>query len=134
MARNRLGAAAWAKLIEEWKHSGLGVPEFCQQRGLSCGTMKGWIYKPGLRRAIENTQHVGRIPRKTPTERHPPSDTPVEFVPVRLAETTAPQAIETTKSTAIVVILNAGRRLVVERGFDPEMLRQVVAALESGSC
>jgi hypothetical protein len=134
MAKNRLGAAAWAKLIEEWKHSGLSVPEFCQQRGLSCGTMKGWIYKPGLRRAIENTQHVGRIPRREPTERPPASATPVEFVPVRLAETTAPQASETTNATAIEVILGAGRRVIVERGFDPETLRQVVAALESDSC
>lgn len=136
MTRKRLGAAQWARLIEEWAQSGLSVPAFCQQRGLSSGTMKGWLYKPELKGAVGNTCRARRVPRTTPTETNMPSPSvpSPRFVPVRLTETAAVQASEPNQRTAIEIILGGGRRVVVERGFDPETLRQVVIALESGSC
>jgi hypothetical protein len=137
MTRKRLGAAQWARLLEEWAHSGLSVPAFCQQRGLSSSTMKGWLYKPELKGAVGNTCRARRAARTTPTETSMPSRSVSSpgFVPVRLTETAAVQASETNQRTAaIAVILGGGRRVVVEQGFDPETLRQVVAALESGSC
>jgi hypothetical protein len=134
MAKSRLGAAYWAKQIEEWAHSGLSVPAFCQERGLNYGTMKGWLYKPEFQRAIGSIRRGRRVPRVETVEMSTPSVSSLGFVPVRLAETAAPGVSESNQGTAIAVILGGGRRVVVERGFDPETLRQVVTALEAGSC
>ena len=61
MARQRYRAAQWAVLIDEWNASGLDLPEFCRRRGLSRGTMRGWVYKPALKRAIESARLDGQI-------------------------------------------------------------------------
>ncbi len=54
MARRRLGAAEWAELIDQWQQSGPSLPDFCHRRGLNDGTMKGWLYKHALKRAVED--------------------------------------------------------------------------------
>jgi hypothetical protein len=68
MARIRRQAAEWAALIEQWRQSGLSLPAFCQQRGLSRGSMQNWVYKPELKRAVEAARreaqgHVDEPPR-----------------------------------------------------------------------
>jgi hypothetical protein len=134
MARHRRGAAEWAALIDEWKQGGLDLPEFCRRRGLSRGTMQGWVYKTPLKRAIEAARRQGSdlvaraLPEATPGE-SPPS---VPFLPVRFAEDVVPQ--RPTDHVAIEVILGGGRRVAVGPGFDEETLRRVVVALESGRC
>jgi hypothetical protein len=45
--------AEWAALIDQWRQSGLSLPAFCQRHGLRRGTMQNWVYKPALRRAVE---------------------------------------------------------------------------------
>ena len=57
-----------------------------------------------------------------------------EFVPVRLRGIISGAAAEPIARPAIEVIVGAGRRVVVGRGFDPETLRRVAAALEAGPC
>ena len=129
MARQRLDAAEWAVLIDEWRRGGLSLPAFCKRRDLSRGTMQNWVYKPALRRAVEDARHASQAGRSAPmatTER--PTPTPA-FLPVRLAEITAPTP--PTGRAAIEVVLGGGRRIVVGPGFDPETLRLVVAALEA---
>jgi hypothetical protein len=134
MARHRRGAAEWAALIDEWKQGGLDLPEFCRRRGLSRGTMQGWVYKAPLKRAIEATRRRGSgevaraSPEATPAE-SPPS---VAFLPVRFAEDVVPQ--RPTDPAAIEVILGPGRHVVVRPGFDEETLRRVVLALELSPC
>lgn len=128
MARQRLDAAEWAVLIDEWRRGGLSLPAFCRQRDLSRGTMQNWVYKPALRRAVEDARRASQAGRRAPVaaaER--PTPTPA-FLPVRLAEITAPTP--QTGRAAIEVVLSGGRRIVVGPGFDPETLRLVVAALE----
>lgn len=135
MARRRRGAAEWAALIDEWKQSGLDLPEFCRRRGLSRGTMQGWVYKPAQKRAIEAARREGRgkgadaSPEGTPAG---PASSPA-FLPVRFVEAaTVPQP--PTGLAAIEVVLGGGRVVAVGPGFDDETLRRVVAALESGPC
>ena len=48
MAKVRRQAAEWAALIDEWRQSGLSLPELCQRNGLSRGTMQNWVYKPDV--------------------------------------------------------------------------------------
>ena len=129
MARQRFRAAQWAVLIDEWNASGLNLTEFCQRRGLSRGTMQGWVYKPALKRAIENARR-GAIVTAAKTSQEDASSVPSPaFLPVRLVEATAPPP-EARSHAAIQVVLARGRRILVGPGFDPETLRQVVAALE----
>ena len=56
MATTHRVALAWSRLIEEWRGSGLSLPEFCRRRGIKKTTMSGWVYKPALRLAIENAR------------------------------------------------------------------------------
>jgi hypothetical protein len=60
MARVRLRAADWAALIDEWRQSGLSLPAFCERRGPSRGTMQNWVYKPTLKRAVEEARRGAR--------------------------------------------------------------------------
>jgi hypothetical protein len=135
MKRHRRGAAEWAVLIDEWNASGLKLPEFCRQRGLSRGTMQGWVYKPALKQAIETARrkamgHATKASQgSTPVE---PNLAPA-FLPVRLAEMPAVSRPLTDRA-AIEVVLEAGRRVAVAPGFDEETLRRVVLALESKRC
>jgi hypothetical protein len=127
MARCRRGAAEWTALIDEWKQGGLDLPEFCRRRGLSRGTMQGWVYKTPLKRAIEAARRQGSG-EAAPAE-PPPS---AAFLPVRFAEDAVPR--RPADHAAIEVILGGGRRVTVGPGFDEETLRRVVIALESGPC
>jgi hypothetical protein len=129
MARQRLDAAEWAVLIDEWRSGGLSLPAFCRQRGLSRGTMQNWVYKPALKRAVEDARRASRARRDAPTMRAESPATPPAFLPVRFAEVAVPRR-EPEAPIAIEVVLGGGRRIVVGPGFDPETLRRVVAALE----
>lgn len=136
MGANSLKAVAWAKTIDDWKRSGLSLPKFCRQHGIKKGTMSGWVYKPALQRAIETARRGDEIRDNRPMKSKPaPTPTPSPaFVPVRLRELISPRRTEPIARSAIEVIVGAGRRVSVERGFDPETLRQVLVVLESGSC
>jgi hypothetical protein len=59
MARARRPAAEWAALIDEWHKSSLGLPAFCQRRGLNSGTMQGWVYKRTHKDALERARREG---------------------------------------------------------------------------
>jgi hypothetical protein len=125
MARTRRGAAGWAALIDEWQDSGLSLPAFCERRGLNPGTMRGWIYKRGHRRAIDQARreaHAGRAP-----DEEAPAPT---FLPVRLTEPLPVAAA----APGVEVVLGPTRRVVVTPGFDPETLRRVLAVLEGRPC
>jgi hypothetical protein len=135
MTRRRLGAAEWGSLIEEWKQSGLKLPEFCRRQGLSRGTMQGWVYKPALKKAIEAARR--KAPGRTVQASH--ESTPVEpspapaFLPVHFAEVST-RTLPPTDRAAIEVVLGGGRRVAVGPGFDEQTLRRVVAVLESRPC
>jgi hypothetical protein len=123
MARVRRGAAGWAALIDEWHHSGLSLPAFCQRRGLNPGTMQGWVYKRGHRLAIEQVRaqaHDEPVPREDPSA--------TAFLPVHLTEPV------TATGSGVEVVLGPGRRIALAPGFDPETLRRVVAVLEGRPC
>jgi hypothetical protein len=129
MARQRLAAAEWAVLIDQWRQSGLSLPAFCKQRGLSRGTMQNWVYKPGLKLAVENARRASETRRRSPVVTVALPTPPPAFLPVRFAGTIPPPP-EPKNHAALEVVLSGGRRIVVSPGFDPETLRRVVAALE----
>jgi hypothetical protein len=91
--------------------------------------MQNWVYKPAMKLAVEGARRASTEGRDAPAVTAGRSTTPA-FLPVRLAEIGSGSPGPQSRS-AIEVVLGQGRRIVVAPGFDPETLRQVVAALES---
>jgi hypothetical protein len=94
---------AWAERVRRWRASGLTAREFGRRDGHNPATLKWWAW--ALRRS-----------ERRPAERG-------AFVEVALAAAAAPAGIE--------VVVREGVRIRVEGGFDAELLRRVVAALEA---
>ena len=128
MARVRRQAAEWAALIEQWRQSGLSLPAFCQQHGLSRGSMQNWVYKPELKRAVEAARRDAQGPVGEPHT----SVTVPAFLPVRVVEAAA--VGEASDRSGVEIVIGAGRRVVIGPGFDSETLRRVVAILEDRPC
>jgi hypothetical protein len=132
MAKVRRQAAEWAKLIDQWRASGLSLPAFCSKHGLKRSTMQNWAYKTSLKQAVEEARHQARS-AETPQQGPPPLPAPSPaFLPICIAEVTADPPVPVR--TGVEVVLAAGRRIVVGAGFDPETLRRVVAVLEGRPC
>jgi hypothetical protein len=134
MAYIRRQAADWAALIDQWRQSGLSLPAFCRLHGLSRGTMQNWVYKPALKRAVEQARRETQATVADPllVDGPPPCEPSPAFLPVHVAEVTP--ASPPTHRTGVEVVLGAGRRVLLEAGFDSETLRRVVAVLEGRPC
>jgi len=131
MARVRRGAAEWAVWIDEWRGSGLSLPAFCQRHGLSRGTMQNWVYKPELKRAVEEARRRVKAADEPRAERISPREESPVFLPVQVVEAAA-RAKE--DHTGVEVVLSAGRRISLRAGFDVDTFRRVVAVLEERPC
>ncbi len=132
MARVRRQAAEWAALIDQWRQSGLSLPAFCQRHGLSRGSMQNWVYKPALKRAVEEARREARDAESSPVDRPRRYAPAPAFLPVRVTEVTAMSPAP--DRTGIEILLGTDRRVVVGMDFDPETLRRVVAVLEGRPC
>ena len=128
MARVRRQAAEWAALVDQWRQSGLSLPAFCQQHGLSRGSMQNWVYKPELNRAVEAARRESQAPVDAPPA---PAAVPA-FLPVRVVPAVA--GSEASDRSGGEVVIGVGRRVVIGAGFDAETLRRVVAVLEGRTC
>ena len=92
----------WRDLIERQRTSGLSVAVFCRRAGVAASSFFAWKRKLGV------------VPA-TPA-----------FVEATVAGT------PTTRSAGRVEVrLRGGRRVRVGRGFDRDLLAEVVAALEA---
>jgi hypothetical protein len=127
MAYVRRQAAEWARLIDQWRQSGLSLPAFCQQHDLSRGTMQNWVYKPSLKQALEQARRQTQPADSASPDSPVPDDLPPAFLPIQIAD-------GVPASAGVEVVLGPGRRIVVGPGFDPETLRRVVAVLEDRPC
>jgi hypothetical protein len=127
-ARIRRQAAEWAALIDQWRQSGLSLPAFCQRHGLSRGSMQNWVYKPELKRAVDDARREA--------QRHldvrPASAAEPAFLPVRVVQAVA--GSEVSDRSGVEVVIGPTRRVVIKPGFDSETLRRVVAVLEGRPC
>jgi hypothetical protein len=126
MAKQPVLAAQWSRIIQDWQASRLTQAEFCRGRGLSLKSFRYWRYKPYRSNVFERldkaTDGLGRSLTVASAPR---------FVPVTLA---VPAPETPTAPRPIEILLAGGQRVAVAQGFDPETLRQVVAALEDRLC
>ncbi len=90
--------------------------------------MQNWVYKPELKRAVEEARREARGHGEEP----PGSALSPAFLPVRVAE--AAVSREASDGSGIEIVIGTGRRVMVGAGFDAETLRRVVAVLEGRTC
>ena len=106
-ARSRRSRAEADQLVAEYEASGLTRQEFCVRHGLALATLDRY--------------------RKRRQQRHESSSAESRFIRVELSG--AKQAVGHGNSDLIVLLSNA-RRIEVKRGFDADMLAQLVRVLE----
>jgi transposase-like protein len=99
----------WRALVAEFTRGKETVAAFCRRRGLKTPTFYEW------RRRLSALDAADRAPAFLPVQVTPPP-------------ATAPLA------SGVELVLASGRRLRVERGFDPAVLAAVVAALDGAAC
>ena len=105
-------AARWQKLIQQQQESGLPVSAYCRERGLSAASMFAW------RRRLR------------PASSRPGAET---FKPVKIVPAATLYSSGEKSDSAIELCLPGEHRLVVRRGFDRELLLDVIDALETRS-
>ncbi len=101
---HRPGPEEWRQIIDGQRPSGLTVTAYCRDRGIKDSAFYAW------KRRLRSPAKPNR------------SLTPV-FVEVKPPKTSASEAIE--------IRLNGERRLLVRRGFDPDLLMDLVRTLEA---
>jgi hypothetical protein len=136
MARSAEKAAYWAGIIRRYRQSGLTQPQFCRENDISYHSLRWWLHQPRAKRAIKALRETaGREAR--PESLAPARPAVARFLPVRIVETAAgrdPDSPLPGSPSSIQVILGGGRRVAFGPGFDPDVLRRVVVALELPGC
>jgi transposase len=99
--------AQWTRTVAQWKRSGLTAEVFAEQQGLNVHSLRGW--SSALQRPSVTTSHTG-------------------FARVVAIDSAATRPAE---PAMVEVVLASGRVVRVGKGFDPGLLREVVAALEA---
>jgi hypothetical protein len=99
----RLGREEWRRIVDGQQPSGLTVAAYCRDRGIKDSAFYAW---------------KRRLCSLAKLNRSPPA-----FVEVKPPKTSATEAIE--------ICLPCERRLLVRRGFDHDLLIDLVRTLEA---
>lgn len=118
LAKERL----WRRLVSGWRRSGLSIRDYCDQQQVSEASFYAWRRTLAARAAAAGRSRapaarVGEAAHATPV-----------FVPVHVV----PPPVK--PAAAIDLVLGNGRVLRLGPGFDPQVLRQLLALLEEPSC
>jgi hypothetical protein len=108
-------ATRWRKLIEQQRESGLPVSAYCRERGLSAASMFAWRRRLRTASALSGAEIFK----------------PVKIVSsaVGSARGQSDSVIELSAASVIELCLPGDRRLMVRRGFDRQLLLDVIDAL-----
>jgi hypothetical protein len=108
----------WRRLIDRWRASGQPKSTFCEREGVSDASLHWWLRQIERRDGRRRSGPMATAPRKSAKPR---------FVPLRVVATT-PQGPEPFE------LVVAGKIIRVPKGFDPDGLRRLIAALEDQAC
>jgi len=131
-------AAHWRGLVEEWSRSGLTQAEFCRRRRLSLPSFRWWKAR------FRGTDGGGRRTR-TAADRGVRSTTDgrVGFAELAVLSGARGGGVESrpnfrSRTACYEVVLTGGRVIRVGAEFDPDVVAELIAAVESvpeaGSC
>lgn len=101
--------AKWSERIREWKQSGKPLHEFAVGQPYKASSLGWWAWQ--LRKRTSKAEATGKAIRMAQVVRR------------------APQM----KESSHMVVEVAGARIAIERGFDAELLGQVVRTLREAS-
>lgn len=113
---------SWPAIMSAWSRSGLSQKAFCRKRGIPFSTFQYWRYQ---RKVRENGPVQKNVQGSVPVSIPPP------FLPVQVVQS---HPVIEERHPGLTVLLPGGCRIEVERDFDPETLRRILTALESGPC
>jgi len=102
-------AAYWQKHISQWSKSGLTQAEYCRRNEISAAAFHWW------------KRHLREKPKAQKD-----SSTPMQFVEVHGVPPAHAGCGETYE-----VVLSRGRAIRIGRDFDSDVLKRLIAAVES---
>jgi hypothetical protein len=121
----------WRRIVREWRSSGLSVREFCDWQALSEPCFYAWRRELAKRdrESAAAAAAIGIVHDGRPVKQNGPSRTPAAaFLPVRVVpDAVAEGAAGLSRTHDIEVHLPGGVRLLVPRGCDRTLLRDVIA-------
>lgn len=126
MGRNLALERAWRKRMRVYERSGLTIQQFCQQEGLVDHQFSWW--RSELKRRAGDSRGANNRPKSASPVRRKKSSkrsttTAVGFLPVHIESSLA-------GSPSVEIVLGQPPRIRVTRGFDAELLREVMRAAE----
>jgi transposase-like protein len=131
----------WEAVVRRCREGGQSVRAFCLAEGLRESAFYFWRRK--LARRSQPSDAVGQpqpeastlaLAASSPGRLSSPRRSPASFLPVRVVGPASgcPAATETTRGLEIV--LEQGRTVRVQAGFDRQTLAEVLAVLEARPC
>ena len=112
----------WQQHLQAWSQSGLTQADYCRQHELSRAAFGWWK---------RQLQGKPKPRRRSPGTKRPHRDRPatVQFVEVQRG----PDVGTSTDAAVYEVLLSRGRAIRVSHEFDPDVLKRLIATVES-SC
>ena len=120
--RNGAKERSWRRLIQQWRHSGMTIRDFCIEHEVSEPSFFAW------RRTIADRDRQPGQPSADGygnVDSHKTQDSPT-FVPLHVVST---PVISTPAGAAYEVVLRDGCIVRVPAAFDPATLRQLLVLL-----
>jgi hypothetical protein len=121
----------WRKRMRQQERSGLTIRKFCQQEGLVDHQFSWW--RSELKRRVGESRGTSQSRTKSanPAERKQAvprsAKTAARFFPVHVEPSL-------TGSPSVEIVLDQPPRIRITRGFDAELLREVLLAVEQVGC
>lgn len=112
----RLSAGKWAELVEAWESSGQPARVFADERGVAEASLRWW------------KSELARRARSEPARRSP-GPRPRVAQAIAMARVVREGEVRSADASETVVVVIGQARVVVQRDFDPALLRAVVHAL-----
>ena len=106
--------AKWSERVREWKASGKALHEFAAGQPYKASSLGWWAWQ--LRKRASKAGPAGKAIRLAQVVRRAPAPAPAA-----------------AKAALSMVLEVAGARIAIQRGFDAELLGQVVRTLREGS-
>jgi hypothetical protein len=132
----------WRRLLGQWRRSGRTGRDFCAEHQLSEPSFYAWkreIARRDQERGQEGDQERTARPKTSrasttqasASRRSAPRGSGARALPAFMQVTTDAAV---SAAGAVEVVVASGRLLRVRRGFDAQVLRQLLAVLEEPSC
>jgi len=125
----------WQEVLRRWREGGQAVRAFCRDEGVHESAFYFWrrrLAQRGYRTDAENGSRANgsAVPVSRSSSRVPSrqSSTP-SFLPVRMVKSSVAEA-----GCGVEIVLDHGRTLRVQAGFDRQTLADVLAVLEVRPC